>query len=479
MGTPSYQTIYSLAIQERSLAIACVMALHPITQFTYPNYLVPNDSVGVYPVNAYLQPQNVVIDPYNLQGIQGYGTAPPGYQYRIMTVQEYEALISGIQQLEISQKSKLPEWLYDENGNFTVGLDDILNQKLFFTCLKDKKGSRFIQDNFSEAGVNLREQMFDAVFQQNVFYDIAADRFGNFVLQKMIEEVEGEQLGKAIDLIAERCVEMSFDRFSCRVVQKIFDVVEAEDLHKILNGFEGSVAIMSMDQSANHVLQKMINLYSNEMIHFIGAELAADMDDVICNKFGCRVVQFLLEKLCKDLTSPFPDQGNKKNTLRMILDKIVLRQRYCQDEYANYVVQYVLCHPFLKCYATKIIEKSILRNIVMFSTDKFASHVVEKTLDIIDPKALDDIVHDLFTKSCGRNGRLAIEKLMFDQFGNYVIQRLLSMSIEIRQGKRQGSESWFKLLSEKIQENATSLLRYSSGKKILETLSRELGKSLV
>lgn len=69
--------------------------------------------------------------------------------------------------------------------------------------------------------------------------------------------------------------------------------------------------------------------------------------------------------------------------------------------------------------------------------------------------------------------------MLFDQFGNYVIQRLLTMAIKLRHGKCQGNVPWFDVLSQRIIRNAPALLKYSSGKKIIETVSTELGYSII
>ena len=119
-----------------------------------------------------------------------------------MTVQEYESLLSDFRQLEAG-KCELPDWLYDENGNFTVSMSDLFTHELFYACLKDKRGSRlvfwslfslveiwffrFIQDNFPNVGSELRRQMFEAILQDPAFFDIATDRFGNFVLQVSVD----------------------------------------------------------------------------------------------------------------------------------------------------------------------------------------------------------------------------------------------------------------------------------------------------
>lgn len=167
----------------------------------------------------------------------------------------------------------------------------------------------FIQDNFDAVGQELKHQIYDILLQPIVFHDIAVDRYGNFVLQRIIENLEDEYRRDVVELISAHCVRLSFGRFSCRVVQKIFDIFPTDESVNILNGFKGSITAMSLDQSANHVLQKIIKLFSGADLYFIGNELVQNMDQVICNKFGCRVIQFLLEKLCDDLEENYPING--------------------------------------------------------------------------------------------------------------------------------------------------------------------------
>ena len=65
--------------------------------------------------------------------------------------------------------------------------------------------------------------------------------------------------------------------------------------------------------------------------------------------------------------------------------------------------------------------------------------------------------------------------MLFDQFGNYVIQRLLEILIEVKNGNRPGDPIWFDRLAKRLIENEQHLFKYSSGKKIIEVLEVEIG----
>ena len=71
----------------------------------------------------------------------------------------------------------------------------------------------------------------------------------------------------------------------------------------------------------------------------------------------------------------------------------------------------------------KIIAKNFLFDIVKLSTQKFSSNVIEKCLDCCDEKTKEIITQ----KFCDPN---KISQLLFDMYGNYVLQKVLFISEE-------------------------------------------------
>lgn len=64
--------------------------------------------------------------------------------------------------------------------------------------------------------------------------------------------------------------------------------------------------------------------------------------------------------------------------------------------------------------------------------------------------------------------------MLFDQFANYVVQRLLTIAIEVHNKQRVGEISWFDNLAARVRLRSKELQRYSSGKKILDMLAATL-----
>lgn len=71
--------------------------------------------------------------------------------------------------------------------------------------------------------------------------------------------------------------------------------------------------------------------------------------------------------------------------------------------------------------------------------------------------------------SCS-SGREALDLLLFHQYGNYVAQCVLTVSIDVLLGRREGRKEWFFAVRQKIVDAEPLLENYTSGKKILGVL---------
>lgn len=66
-----------------------------------------------------------------------------------------------------------------------------------------------------------------------------------------------------------------------------------------------------------------------------------------------------------------------------------------------------------------------------------------------------------------RSGRDALDIMLFDQYGNYVVQTMLDIAITVCDGKTCGNKNWLNRLRERILRYETRLSKYSSGKKLI------------
>jgi len=84
------------------------------------------------------------------------------------------------------------------------------------------------------------------------------------------------------------------------------------------------------------------------------------------------------------------------------------------DQYANYVLQYIIT--LNNHIINKTITNFFIHNIAFLGKQKFASNVIEKVFD-----HSDDQIKELLVKKLADRELIAV--LLFDMFGNYVIQK--------------------------------------------------------
>ncbi|VDK56292.1 unnamed protein product [Gongylonema pulchrum] len=61
--------------------------------------------------------------------------------------------------------------------------------------------------------------------------------------------------------------------------------------------------------------------------------------------------------------------------------------------------------------------------------------------------------------------------MLFNQYGNYVVQTLINVSMDVLADRRPGQQSWFTHVVDHVVKHASDLRKYTFGKKILQKLS--------
>jgi hypothetical protein len=106
------------------------------------------------------------------------------------------------------------------------------------------------------------------------------------------------------------------------------------------------------------------------------------------------------------------------------VDRIVKKSlELMQDAYGNYVVQYVL--DVCADDHVQAVCESVVGRVNLLAIQKFSSNVMEKCLE-----RCSDRVKELYVQEMSDPDR--IRELMMDPFGNYVVQRALSVSSHVQ-----------------------------------------------
>ncbi|QSZ36031.1 hypothetical protein DSL72_007155 [Monilinia vaccinii-corymbosi] len=330
----------------------------------------------------------------------------------------------------------LEEFRSNAKSNKRYDLKDIYQHVVEFSG--DQHGSRFIQQKLETANSDEKEQLFREI-QPNAL-QLMTDVFGNYVIQKLFEH--GNQVQKRVlaEQMKNHVVELSMQMYGCRVVQKALEHVLADQQAELVKELEVDVLKCVKDQNGNHVVQKAIERVPTEHIQFIIEAFRGQVHILATHPYGCRVIQRILE-YCQP-----HDQERVLQELHQCASNLIT------DQYGNYVTQHVIQHgkPEDRAKIIKIVTAQLLA----LSKHKFASNVVEKSIQFGSVEQRHSIVSQL--TALHSDGTSPLQLMMKDQYGNYVIQKLL--------GQLKGAERT--TFIDDLKPQLLALKKYNYGKQI-------------
>ncbi|KIM65290.1 hypothetical protein SCLCIDRAFT_113342 [Scleroderma citrinum Foug A] len=311
-------------------------------------------------------------------------------------------------------------------------LRDILGYVVEFSG--DQHGSRFIQQKLETATSEEKQIVFDEIVPHNVL-QLIQDVFGNYVIQKLFEH--GTQVQKTIlaNTMEGHILTLSLQMYGCRVVQKAVEFILPEQQGAFVKELDPHVLKCVKDANGNHVIQKLIERVSPDRLGFVTA-FRGNVYDLSTHPYGCRVLQRCFEHLPEEQTRPLMDE----------LQKYMIN--LMQDQFGNYVVQFVLEQgkPHDRCQVIAKLRGQMLN----MARHKFASNVCEKALVTASQEERRGLVEEIIAPKA--DGVSPIVSMMKDQFANYVLQRALTVADNDQK----------ELLIGKIRPQLVTMRRYSS-----------------
>ncbi|PUZ46387.1 hypothetical protein GQ55_7G071300 [Panicum hallii var. hallii] len=290
----------------------------------------------------------------------------------------------------------------DRNGADSVDLVDVLGHVKEVSM--DQYGSRFIQQKLENASPDEREKIFPEILSNAIA--LTTDVFGNYVIQKFFEFATESQLIQLADQLKGHILQLSLQMYGCRVVQKVLEVVDMDWKINIVHELKNSVLKCIGDQNGNHVIQKCIECVPEDRIPFVIEPILSQILVLCTHQYGCRVIQHVL------------DHGKPEER-------------------------------------SSIIQK-LSGQVVILSKQKFASNVIEKCLANGTPEERDSIIGEII--SSGQT----FQELMKDQFGNYVVQRVLQTC----------DDKYLEMILSSIKLHLSELKNYTYGKHIVARVEK-------
>merc|ERR1712232_1212277 len=154
-----------------------------------------------------------------------------------------------------------------------------------------------------------------------------------------------------------------------RLVQKLIEATTPQQRTVLIGKLRGFVAPLATSKQ-NHVIQKVFEVMPNttEAIQMIALEVSHDFMRLVRDKFGCRVVQRLVEHFSR---------ARVGNDARLYVVASILQnvQELCADEYGHFAVETLLEF----CDAS---ERSIIVGALQTVCHGKASYVMKKVIDL-------------------------------------------------------------------------------------------------
>uniref|UniRef100_F1KXF2 Fem-3 mRNA-binding factor 2 n=1 Tax=Ascaris suum TaxID=6253 RepID=F1KXF2_ASCSU len=328
---------------------------------------------------------------------------------------------------------------------------------------------RFLIESLSVTDIRTRCKIYDYAMNPATFVRVSKSVLGSLLLQELVQRCEPIQLKGFIHLLQKFMVSLSCSRNSAHVMEKIWermDVISCSLAACSMKGFELSTAVHPI---GNHTIQAIIARAHfcgyGPIIHMLSCS-EETFRTVVQDRYGHRVLLCALEKMESQLGI------EASRGLNRLLDRVAKYVAEMSDvlachRYGNYVVQRVIVLKGFSQY--RLMMAAMFRSkLLWLSQEKFGSHIVQKLLQYGEDEVGYSMMNELLDEyECNSEGMDALEVLMFDQFGNYVLQTMLELAADVLAGRRKGKREWLSRLVYRIICRQSELIPYSSGKTLL------------
>jgi hypothetical protein len=164
-----------------------------------------------------------------------------------------------------------------------------------------------------------------------------------------------------------------------------------------------------LNQSSTHIIIKYISLIKYPNNQIVYKYIVDNIYYIATHKHSCCTLQKCL------------NEGNNTQRKEILISLANISSQLFADQYGNYAIQFALSLKDEE--ANKIIISNYLGNFQENISNKISSNVYEKVLEYCDFNTKQYIIKSL----CNFE---TVKKLLYDTYGNYVLQKTLLASTE-------------------------------------------------
>jgi len=273
--------------------------------------------------------------------------------------------------------------------------------------IKTQRGSRMMQKFLNKMS---REDADFLLQKLSVnFREIMNDSYGNYFMQKMIQCCGSEQRMFILENIRESFLEIGNNPSGTHSVQSLIEIISTpKEEAALIKCIEMHMMKLSCNSNGTHIIQKLIMINNEANREYINDFVINNLSKLCMNANGICVVKRFIN-------------SSKDNNIReRLLEKFTSNCLVIvQDPYGNYAIQFII-----ETYGYIVTQKivlEILNNLILLSTQKFSSNVVERVIESSDKTIYNRIVGDMFLNSTN------FMVLLKNKYGNFVLQKLINI----------------------------------------------------
>jgi hypothetical protein len=273
--------------------------------------------------------------------------------------------------------------------------------------IKTHKGSKLFQNNVKSFSSDIIHQIFLEISSSLI--ELIIDPYANYFIKKFYNYLNEKDKIDFLLFISDYFVKLSTNIIGTYPIQGIIELITSKNEKKIIvNAIKDSLIELCYDKFGTHILEKIISCFENEYIEFIFDFVEKNFLLLSNHINGICIVKKIVSYLNK--------KDIHEKIKKIINDNAI---NLIQHPYGNYVIQTLI--DYWEIDEILLITSNFKNKFTFLSNLKYSSNVVEKLME-----KSEIILKEYINEIC-KDGK--ISEIMKNNFGNYVIQKALKISV--------------------------------------------------
>jgi hypothetical protein len=273
--------------------------------------------------------------------------------------------------------------------------------------IKTHKGSKLFQNNVKSFSSDIIHQIFLEISSSLI--ELIIDPYANYFIKKFYNYLNEKDKIDFLLFISDYFVKLSTNIIGTYPIQGIIELITSKNEKKIIvNAIKDSLIELCYDKFGTHILEKIISCFENEYIEFIFDFVEKNFLLLSNHINGICIVKKIVSYLNKKYIHEKIKKIINDNAINLI-----------QHPYGNYVIQTLI--DYWEIDEILQITLNFKNKFTFLSNLKYSSNVVEKLME-----KSEIILKEYINEIC-KDGK--ISEIMKNNFGNYVIQKALKISV--------------------------------------------------